>query len=67
MKGVELLAEPPWRTHSVTFPKPLSDSLTPWTPKHGPVALSCLMAELVSEIQWRFNGLGQMARDKLSD
>ena len=42
---VELLAHPPWRTHSVTFPKPWGSSPTLLTVIHVHSALSCLMAE----------------------
>ena len=42
---VELLAHPPWRTHSVTFPKPWGSSPTLLTVIRVHSALSCLMAE----------------------
>ena len=43
--GVELLAHPPWRTHSVTCPKRLVNSPTLSTTKHVPTALTDLAAE----------------------
>ena len=42
---VELLTHPPWRTHSVTFPKPRGSSPTLLAVIRVHSALSCLMAE----------------------
>ena len=54
---VELLAQPPWGMHSVTFPNSWGDSPTLSTTKHVPTDLPDLEAE--------GNTLGTLASDPL--